>query len=426
MELSVDPVDGPADEVPLVTINGTTPDATVRLVVEATDARGHRWRSSTPLRADSAGRVRSDDALDDPSSPWWSMQLVAGAEDETGSVAPALFAAPPDLLRYRVDVDPGTGPACEVVRRWAPAGAVTTEWSGDGVRTVTVRPAPGAGRWRSVVVVLVPGTHGPAAMLPAAGLLATHGYVATVVHYLDEPALAPAPHEVPLERLAAGLQAAADHATVGPEVGAGAVAVLAASVGSEGVLATLAAFDELPCEALVAIAPSSVVWQALGDGGRLPDTSSWTLRGTPLPWVPLRRDRLFGPAAPHAMVDRLRRRRGRTLSQRSAYAAALARHPGEAEIAAERIDAPLLLLAGEDDQVWPSVEMATRLLDRRARAEDRLLAFPDAGHVLQPPLTPTTVAADDVVVSGGTPAGNARAQAEGWHAILDFLSLHVG
>ena len=61
-----------------------------------------------------------------------------------------------------------------------------------------------------------------------------------------------------------------------------------------------------------------------------------------------------------------------------------------------------------------------------ARAEDRLLAFPDAGHLLQPPLTPTTVPADDGVVSGGTPAGNARAQAEGWHAILDFLALHVG
>ena len=129
---------------------------------------------------------------------------------------------------------------------------------------------------------------------------------------------------------------------------------------------------------------------------------------------------------PHAVVDRLRRRRGRTVPLRPAYAASLGRHPAEAEIAAERIDAPLLLLAGEDDQVWPSVDMATLLLDRRARAEDRLLAFPDAGHLLQPPLTPTTVSADDVVVSGGTPAGNARAQAEGWHAILDFLALHVG
>jgi hypothetical protein len=28
--------------------------------------------------------------------------------------------------------------------------------------------------------------------------------------------------------------------------------------------------------------------------------------------------------------------------------------------------------------------------------------------------------------SGGTAAGNARAQAEGWQATLDFLARHVG
>ena len=138
-----------------------------------------------------------------------------------------------------------------------------------------------------------------------------------------------------------------------------------------------------PCRAVVAIAPSSVVWQApASGGGRPPDASSWTLRGAPLPWTPLRRDKLFGPAVPHAVVDRLRRRLGRAVPLRPAYAASLGRHAADAEIAAERIDAPLLLLAGEDDQVWPSVDMATRLLDRRARAEDRLLAFPDAGHLL--------------------------------------------
>ena len=260
-------------------------------------------------------------------------------------------------------------------------------------------------------------------MLPTAGLLAAHGYVATVLRYLDGPGLPPRLHEVPLEHLAAGIRAAVAQSTVEP----GHFAVLAASVGSEGVLATLAAFDEPACSAVVAIAPSSVVWQAPGDGGRPPDASSWTLRGSPLPWAPVRRDKLFAQAVPHAVVDRLRRRpRSRALQLRPAYAAGLAHHPVDAEIPAERIEAPLLLLAGEDDQVWPSVDMATRLLDRRARAEDRLLAFPDAGHLLQPPVIPTTVNGDGVLFSGGTPSGNARAHAEGWHAILDFLALHVG
>ena len=75
--------------------------------------------------------------------------------------------------------------------------------------------------------------------------------------------------------------------------------------------------------------------------------------------------------------------------------------------------------------MWPSVEMADQLLDRRARAEDRLLAFPEAGHLLRPPVIPTTVPWSDTLFSGGSAAGNARAQAEGWQATLDFLALHV-
>ena len=47
--------------------------------------------------------------------------------------------------------------------------------------------------------------------------------------------------------------------------------------------------------------------------------------------------------------------------------------------------------------------------------------FPDAGHFLRPPITPTTVPWNDDLVSGGTAEGNARAQAEGWNAILPFL-----
>jgi hypothetical protein len=85
----------------------------------------------------------------------------------------------------------------------------------------------------------------------------------------------------------------------------------------------------------------------------------------------------------------------------------------------------LLLLAGSDDQMWPSEDMANRMLDRRARAEDRLLTYPGAGHFLRPPVTPTTVPWSATLFSGGTPAGTARAQAGAWQAVLDFLALHV-
>ena len=63
----------------------------------------------------------------------------------------------------------------------------------------------------------------------------------------------------------------------------------------------------------------------------------------------------------------------------------------------------MLLLSGEADAMWPSTEMAAEIIARRSRADDQHLIFPDAGHFLRSPVTPTTVAHDDDLVSGGTP-----------------------
>ena len=66
--------------------------------------------------------------------------------------------------------------------------------------------------------------------------------------------------------------------------------------------------------------------------------------------------------------------------------------------------------------------MADSIMARRDRADDHHRSFPDAGHFFRPPFTPTTVPWNDSLFSGGTAAGNARAQAEGWQAILNFLN----
>lgn len=93
----------------------------------------------------------------------------------------------------------------------------------------------------------------------------------------------------------------------------------------------------------------------------------------------------------------------------------------KAAIPVERIECPLLLLAGDDDQMWPGAEMARAILERRGRDDDECHVFPGAGHFLRPPVTPTTVPWNDALVSGGSAEPNARAQAEGWAAILSFL-----
>lgn len=91
----------------------------------------------------------------------------------------------------------------------------------------------------------------------------------------------------------------------------------------------------------------------------------------------------------------------------------------------ERIAAPLLLVAGTDDVMWPSTAMAEQIRTRRDNPADRYLALPDAGHFLRPPVTPTTVAWNAELVSGGTPQGNAAGQRTGWDVLLSFLAEHL-
>lgn len=108
------------------------------------------------------------------------------------------------------------------------------------------------------------------------------------------------------------------------------------------------------------------------------------------------------------------------------YAPGLRDHAAveKAAIRVERISAPILLLSGNDDQMWPGTEMAEALMRRRTeagRSEDRHRSFADCGHFIRPPITPTTVTSTEGVELGGTPEGCARASAEGWRETLVFL-----
>ena len=105
---------------------------------------------------------------------------------------------------------------------------------------------------------------------------------------------------------------------------------------------------------------------------------------------------------------------------------------GTAAIESERIGVPLLLVAGEADAVWPSAEMARRLLDRRRQAgtrsaaNDQLLTYPDAGHLIRLGCWPTTVTHAGSIELGGTAAGLAAAQADVTRRIIAFVTTPAG
>jgi dienelactone hydrolase len=122
--------------------------------------------------------------------------------------------------------------------------------------------------------------------------------------------------------------------------------------------------------------------------------------------------------------DDVRIRRPQDKGRAANAAAAVA-----ARIPAERIKAPVMVIAGQEDQVWNSAMMAHNIAERRAEAklETVSLIYTDAGHYLSGSgYNPTTQYNASPMKSGGTPEGNARAQADAWPKTIAFLKRTLG
>jgi dienelactone hydrolase len=417
MELTVDPEPLTVDAVPTVRIVGATPGTTATMTISTVDAAGHSWRSIGDYRVDEDGIVGAED----PERPWWSMKFV----DE--NAAPVAFTAPDDALSFRLGVEiAGLDGKLDVARHWS-LDVDSRELNGEGWLLRVYRPR--AARGPQPAVFIVPGSTGLSAMAPTAALLATHGYVAGILAYMQEPGLPASFERIPLEPVTAAML----HFASLDDVDADRVVVYAASVGTSVALSALVPSDAPKPRGIVLIAPAHVVWQGLPENGRPKQVSSLTRRGKELPYVPYKGERLLGQVAAQTLRGRLSRHpTSHALRMGAAFEAGLKDgvRAGAAAIPVERIDAPILSIAGGADAMWPSARMAQAVRDRRrahdAGADDRLIVVAKAGHFFRPPLIPTTVDRTESLVAGGTPAGNAAGSRTAWDATLSFLEQRLG
>ncbi|MFC5804777.1 acyl-CoA thioester hydrolase/BAAT C-terminal domain-containing protein [Streptomyces formicae] len=337
---------------------------------------------------------------------------------------PVAFTAPDSQLTWtvRCAADPARQVRRTVLRRWRARRIARTETYDEGLRVVEFAP-PALRSGTRPVVVLVPGSTGVEAVTPAAALLASRcGFTTVVLGYAGGAGQPRTLKDVPLEPFVRAVDALAQGRRV---------AVVAYSAGTGGALSALA-HARVPVRAVVAVSPTHVVWQALESGGLPPKASSWTYGGAALPYVPVRGGLLLSQVAGRALLRRLPggHARSAALRLRSAYAAGLRDTAAvqKALILVERIEAPLMAVAGGADALWPAEAMARALVDRRRTlpVDDVLLIHPGAGHFLRPPLIPTTAGRTRALVGGGTPQANALAQRETWEAMTRFLERHLG
>lgn len=343
----------------------------------------------------------------DPRGLWWSA-------DCDGELGPPTLD--PIVVTLTASTDQETTEATIVRHIVAPEVTVTSV-TDSGFVGLYFRP-PGDRPFSGVVVFGGSGG-GFLGADTAAGLLASRGIASLALAYFGLPGLPGGLAEVPLEYFAT----AVDWLAKQPEVG-GDPAVMGTSRGGELALLLGATFTNIG--AVVAQVPSSVVWGSFGPGSGS-DVPAWTLAGRPIPWMASTDEAAW--AAVNASSP---------LSCTPAFLAELRNEEAVrvAEIPVERTLCPILLVSGEEDAMWPSTLMAEkierRMADHGLASHVRHLRYADAGHrCASAPGLPSPVVIShpvdhQLVAFGGSPWGNAAAQADSWSKTIEFLANLTG
>ena len=131
-----------------------------------------------------------------------------------------------------------------------------------------------------------------------------------------------------------------------PRIDASCIGLIGGSKGAELALVLASQFDDI--DGVVAIVPGHAVFAGLTDAMT---TSSFTLAGTPLPFVPVP-----WSTTPALLTGDLRRAFELMIADTSAVQPAL--------IPVERINGPILFVSARKDEFWPSTEMSELMMQR--------------------------------------------------------------
>jgi dienelactone hydrolase len=332
-------------------VSGVSRDRPILLRTQATDANGASWESVATFAATQDGSVGISkqpsaegsytgvDAL----GPFWSM---TPKEDVSEFSVEGDFSITISVERDGVQLGGGE------LERLAPL-------SGRDVRREEIRKdglvgdlyLPAA-RGHHPALILLGGSDGEP-MKARASLLAVHGFVVLNLFYFGHPSLPERFVGIPLDYFDRAVSWLKDH----EEVQSQHLGVVGHSRGAEGALLLGTIRPDL--KAIVAVAPSAVVWP--GPNPKDCFRSAWTHQSRDVSFVPV--DLVQG------VTSLLRKAVSKeSVDDHSLFAASLKNIVAvqSAAIPVEKSRAAILLISGKDDRVWPAAEMAEMVIKRLA------------------------------------------------------------
>ncbi|MGY6552966.1 MAG: acyl-CoA thioester hydrolase/BAAT C-terminal domain-containing protein [Wenzhouxiangella sp.] len=417
----------------VIEVRGVLPGSVVVLSANLVDGAGREWSSRASFHADAEGRVSTArqaavsgtyTGVDAHGLVWSMLPVPLEQLDTVTGLDPDWPTQPrrdgPSLtIRYQALVRVGLGAGDTAVLHaeqevvFVASGVRRTVIEGESFEGVLFE-APGPGP--HPVVMIMTGSSGG---MPEdhAEELASRGITVLAIAHFNHPNRPADMISIPLEYF----HDAADWLRA--RTGAPRIGLVGTSRGGEGVLLLASSRPEL-YGAVVAIVPSNVVW----DGCCSPDAfahPAWTFRGEPIGGV--FSALLADPVAFAAAAA--------TIAPEFGFHAGML-NPGAAAIPVEHIEAPILLLSGDSDELWPSTLGAEQII-KRLRENDfpytaEHIAYPGAGHRAGSGMLVTSLSMrgvhpvdKEVYALGGTPALNAAANRDAIRQQVAFLKAHL-
>lgn len=255
---------------------------------------------------------------------------------------------------------------------------------------------PAKGKSKNVVLLLLGGSEGGLPDYYDVEKLTGAGYSCYILGYFGTKNTPERLEMIPLEYFEKEINALQSR----PELKNNKIVVWGGSKGGELALLLASRFKQI--EGVIAAVPSSVVFQGLG--GSL--VSSWSEKGQSIAFVP------FAPFDYSKIVNN---------EYVEVYRLSLEQteQVKKAEIEVEKINGPVLLLAGKADRMWPSHQMCQMIMKRLDTNKfphwHQLYSYDNAGHTL-----------NDGYMMGGTADGNKNGRIDAQIRIDDFLTMVSG